>query len=164
MHPVSDLQIEYSVLSRDPETEIFPVLKELGIGVTAYGVLSRGLLSGSKPAGKGDWRAHLPRFTGENLTRNQRLITTLNTIAAEKRATATQLAIAWVLAKGEDIVPLIGARKRSQLDESLDAIGIQLTASDLAQIEESIPRDAVAGTRYGEDQMRMLDSERRGGG
>ncbi len=158
-HPISDLQIEYSVVSRDPEAEIFPVLKELGIGVTAYGVLSRGLLTGSKPTGKGDWRAYLPRFTGENLARNQRLINALNTIAAEKGATASQLSIAWVLAKGRDIVPLIGARKRSQLEESLGAIALELSASDLAQIEEAVPRDAVAGTRYGEDQMRMLDSE-----
>jgi aryl-alcohol dehydrogenase-like predicted oxidoreductase len=160
VHPVSDLQIEYSVLSRDPEAEIFPVLKKLGIGVTAYGVLSRGLLSGSKPVGKGDFRAYLPRFSGENLARNQRLVNALNTMAAEKGATASQLAIAWVLAKGENIVPLVGARKRTQLEESLGAMAIQLTANDLARIEESIPRDAVAGSRYGEDQMRMLDSER----
>ena len=161
VHPLSDLQIEYSVISRDPEAEIFPVLKELGIGVTAYGVLSRGLLSGSKPADKNDFRAHLPRFTGENLARNRRLVNALNSIAAEKGATVSQLAIAWVLAKGENIVPLVGARKRSQLEESLGAMAVQLTANDLTQIEESIPRDAVAGSRYGEDQMRVLDSERR---
>ena len=100
VHPISDLQIEYALVSRGPEETIFPVLEELGIGVTAYGVLSRGLLSGSKPAAKGDFRAHLPRFTGENMARNERLIETLKNVAAEKGVTAAQLAIAWVLAKG----------------------------------------------------------------
>jgi aryl-alcohol dehydrogenase-like predicted oxidoreductase len=160
VHPISDLQIEYSLISRGPETEIFPVLKELGIGVTAYGVLSRGLLGGSTPTGQGDFRAHLPRFSGENLARNQRLVEALQQIAAEKGTRPVQLAIAWVLAKGQNVVPLIGARKRSQLSESLAAVDVKLSAADLARIEEEIPASAVAGTRYDEHQMRMLDSER----
>jgi aryl-alcohol dehydrogenase-like predicted oxidoreductase len=122
VHPISDLQIEYSLISRGPEATIFPVLSELGIGVTAYGVLSRGLLSGSKPAPQNDFRAYLPRFTGENRERNQQLIEALRELAREKGASASQLAIAWVLAKGSTMVPLIGARTRAQLAESLGAL------------------------------------------
>ncbi|HZO15413.1 MAG TPA: aldo/keto reductase, partial [Polyangiaceae bacterium] len=122
VHPVSDLQIEYSLVSRGPEAKIFPVLDELGIGVTAYGVLSRGLLSGSNPAASGDFRAYLPRFTGENRARNQRLVDTLRALAAEMGAKPVQLAIAWVLAKSTSIVPVIGARTRAQLEESLGAL------------------------------------------
>jgi aryl-alcohol dehydrogenase-like predicted oxidoreductase len=160
VHPIADLQIEYSLISRGPEAEIFPTLSELGIGVTAYGVLSRGLLSGSQATGKDDFRAHLPRFTGENRKRNQRLVDALHTLAADKRVTASQLAIAWVLAKGDSIVALIGARTREQLEESLGAIDVSLSPEDIARIEEAIPPSAVAGTRYDEHQMRILDSER----
>jgi aryl-alcohol dehydrogenase-like predicted oxidoreductase len=159
VHPIADLQIEYSIISRGPEDKIFPALAELGVGVTAYGVLSRGLLSGSKP-GKGDFRAFMPRFSGENLERNQPLIDTLQSLAAEKRATGSQLAIAWVLAKGESIVPIVGARTRAQLEESLGALDVQLSPADLARIEEAIPPTAVAGTRYDARQMSSLDSER----
>jgi aryl-alcohol dehydrogenase-like predicted oxidoreductase len=162
VHPISDLQIEYSLISRGPETAIFPVLMELGIGVTAYGVLSRGLLSGSQPQSQGDFRAHLPRFTGQNRERNQPLVDALQALAAEKGATASQLAIAWVLAKGPSIVPLIGARKRTQLAESLGALQITLTPADMTRIEAAVPASAVAGTRYDEHQMRVLDSERQG--
>jgi aryl-alcohol dehydrogenase-like predicted oxidoreductase len=160
VHPIVDLQIEYSLISRAPEEAIFPLLDELGIGVTAYGVLSRGLLSGSKPAGPGDFRAHLPRFRGENLERNQPLIEALERLAVEKGITPTQLAIAWVLAKGKNTVPVIGARTRRQLEESLGALGVELSPEDLARIEEAVPASEVAGTRYDEHQMRMLDSER----
>jgi aryl-alcohol dehydrogenase-like predicted oxidoreductase len=160
VHPITDLQIEYSLISRGPETRIFPVLEELGIGVTAYGVLSRGLLSGSLPASKGDLRAHLPRFQGESLSRNWRLVDTLKELAIERGLRPAQLAIAWVLAKSRNIVPVIGARTRAQLTESLDALQVQLSQADLVRIEESIPASAVAGTRYDERQMRMLDSER----
>jgi aryl-alcohol dehydrogenase-like predicted oxidoreductase len=160
VHPISDLQIEYSLISRGPETTIFPLLAALGIGVTAYGVLSRGLLSGSQPKSQGDFRAHLPRFTGENRERNQRLIETLQNLAAQKSVTASQLAIAWVLAKGPAIVPLIGARTRAQLTESLGALQVMLTPQDVARIESALPPTAVAGTRYDEHQMRILDSER----
>lgn len=128
--------------------------------MTAYGVLSRGLLSGSRPGGKGDFRAHLPRFTGENREKNQPLIDALQKLAAEKGVTASQLAIAWVLARGKRIVPVVGARTRAQLAESLGALDVELSPADLAHIEEAIPSGAIAGTRYGEPQMRMLDSER----
>jgi aryl-alcohol dehydrogenase-like predicted oxidoreductase len=157
---ISDLQIEYSLIDRGPESGIFPVLDELGIGVTAYGVLSRGLLSGSKPAAQGDFRAHLPRFTGENLSRNEKLIDTLKQLATEKGLKPAQLAIAWVLAKGPRIIPVIGARTRTQLAESLAAVYVKLSNSELARIEAAIPASAVAGTRYDEHQMKMLDSER----
>jgi aryl-alcohol dehydrogenase-like predicted oxidoreductase len=160
VHPICDLQIEYALVSRGPEAQIFPTLAELGIGVTAYGVLSRGLLSGSKPAEKGDFRAYLPRFTGENREKNERLVRTLQELAAEKGVSATQLAIAWVLAKGETIVPVIGARKRPQLEESLGALEVELSPADLARIEETVPASAVAGTRYDAHQMRMLDNEK----
>ena len=160
VHPISDLQIEYSLISRGPEHTIFPVLAELGVGVTAYGVLSRGLLSGSRPTAPTDLRARLPRFTGQNRERNERLAEALQKLAAEKRVTASQLAIAWVLAKGPTIVPLIGARTRAQLTESLAALDLTLSRDDIARIEETVPASAVAGTRYDEHQMRILDSER----
>jgi aryl-alcohol dehydrogenase-like predicted oxidoreductase len=160
VYPISDLQIEYSIISRGPEATIFPLLQELGIGVTAYGVLSRGLLSGSKPTSPGDFRAHLPRFTGENRERNQRLVDALQKLASEKAATASQLAIAWVLSKNQNIVPLVGARTRTQLAESLGALDITLSPGEIALIEETVPASAVAGTRYDEHQRRGLDSER----
>jgi aryl-alcohol dehydrogenase-like predicted oxidoreductase len=160
VHPIADLQIEYSLISRGPEAKIFPLLKELGIGVTAYGVLSRGLLSGSKPAASGDFRKFLPRFSGDNRAQNQRLIETLQELAREKGITASQLAIAWVLTKGTHIVPLIGARTRTQLGESLGALQVVLTPAETARIEAAVPPSAVAGTRYDEHQMRVLDSER----
>jgi aryl-alcohol dehydrogenase-like predicted oxidoreductase len=160
VHPICDLQIEYSLISRGPERDILPVLEELEIGVTAYGVLSRGLLSGSAPSGSGDFRSSLPRFRGENLARNQRLIDELRKIASEKGMTPSQLAIAWVLAKGSSIVPVIGARKRRQLTEALGALQFELSEDDIARVEGAIPAAAVAGTRYDEHQMKMLDSER----
>jgi aryl-alcohol dehydrogenase-like predicted oxidoreductase len=162
VHPICDLQIEYSLISRGPEARIFPLLEKLGIGVTAYGVLSRGLLTGSAPAGKRDFRAHLPRFTGENQRRNQPLIEALASLAAEKGLRPAQLAVAWVLAKSRNIVPVIGARTRKQLSESLSALEVSLSETELARIESAVPASAVAGTRYGEDQMRVLDSERPG--
>src|SRR5512138_2453311 len=160
VHPVSDLQIEYSLISRGPESAIFPLLEERRIGVTAYGVLSRGLLSGSTPAARGDFRAHLPRFTGENRERNQRLVETLHALAQEKNITAVQLAIGWVLAKGASIVPLVGARTRAQLTDALGALDVVLTPTELTRIEAAMPSSAVAGTRYDERQMQVLDSER----
>jgi aryl-alcohol dehydrogenase-like predicted oxidoreductase len=160
VHPIRDLQIEYSLISRGPEARIFPALRELGIGVTAYGVLSRGLLTGSPLAPKGDLRAHMPRFVGENLARNRKLIDTLNRLAAERGVAPAQLAIAWVLAKDSTIVPVIGARTRRQLEESLAALEIQLTNEEISRLEEAIPASEVAGSRYAEMQMRALDSER----
>jgi aryl-alcohol dehydrogenase-like predicted oxidoreductase len=160
VHPVCDLQIEYSLISRGPESAIFPVLDELGIGVTAYGVLSRGLLSGSTPTGAGDLRAHLPRFTGDNREQNLQLVAALERLARDKEVTPTQLAIAWVLAKAPAIVPVIGARTRRQLAESLGALDVPLTHDDVATLEAAVPASAVAGTRYAVPQMRTLDSER----
>jgi aryl-alcohol dehydrogenase-like predicted oxidoreductase len=165
-HPISDLQIEYSLLSRGIEDEILPTCRELGIGVTAYGVLSRGLLSGhwsrerEASLTSHDFRASAPRFTGENLDRNLELVETLRTVAEEKGATAAQLAIAWVLSRGGDVVPLVGARTRERLAESAGALEVELTQDDLARIEEAIPVEAVAGERYHAEQMAILDSER----
>ena len=159
VHPIVDLQIEYSLISRGPEAQIFPVLAELGIAVTAYGVLSRGLLTSSKP-GANDFRAHLPRFTGANLENNQRLVAALASLAAARNVSPAQLAIAWARAKSPSIVPLIGARTRKQLAESLDALAIVLTPAEVAAIETAIPAGAVSGTRYAEAQMAHLDSER----
>jgi aryl-alcohol dehydrogenase-like predicted oxidoreductase len=160
VHPIADLQIEYSLISRGPEAGIFPVLSDLGIGVTAYGVLSRGLLAGSKPTGRTDFRAHLPRFTGQNREQNEKLVDRLQELASDKRVTPSQLAIAWVLAKGKNLVPVIGARTRSQLEESLGALELTIGPEDLARIEEAIAPSAVAGTRYDAHQMKILDSER----
>jgi aryl-alcohol dehydrogenase-like predicted oxidoreductase len=160
VHAIADLQIEYSLISRGPEARIFPVLAELGIGVTAYGVLSRGLLSGSTPSGPDDLRRYFPRFTPENLVRNRGLVETLRDLAAEKGVTAVQLAIAWVLAKGESIVPVIGARTPAQLAESLGALQILLSPAELTRMEGAIPASAVAGDRYAAPQMQTLDSER----
>jgi aryl-alcohol dehydrogenase-like predicted oxidoreductase len=164
VHPITDLQIEYSLLSRGPEAEIFPVLKRLGIGVTAYGVLSRGLLSGSKPTGPSDFRAHLPRFTGDNAVKNQQLVDVLQQLAAGLGGSASQVAIAWVLARGKalglDMVALAGSRTLKQLEESLGALKLTLGGDDLRRIEAALPIDAVAGTRYGAEQMAHLDSEK----
>jgi aryl-alcohol dehydrogenase-like predicted oxidoreductase len=160
VHPIVDLQIEYSLISRGPEARVFPVLEEAGIATTAYGVLSRGLLSGSPTTGPSDLRSHLPRFTGANLASNQRIVDRLREIAAEKGITQVQLAIAWVLAKKTSLVPVIGARTRTQLRDSLGALNVKLSAEDLAAVEAAVPADAAAGTRYGEEQMRVLDSEK----
>jgi aryl-alcohol dehydrogenase-like predicted oxidoreductase len=166
VHPVADVQIEYSLISRGIEEEILPTCRELGIGITAYGVLSRGLLSGhwsrerEGSLAPHDFRASAPRFTGENLERNLALVEALRTLAEEKAATVAQLAIAWALARGDDVVPLVGARTRERLAESLGAVDIGLTKEDLARIEEAVPADAVAGERYHAEQMAILDSER----
>ncbi|MCC7382981.1 MAG: aldo/keto reductase [Deltaproteobacteria bacterium] len=160
VHPIADLQIEYSLISRGPEASIFPALRELGIGVTAYGVLSRGLLSGSRPLGMADYRAHLPRFSAENFERNLQAVAALKRLAVERSVTASQLAIAWVLAKGRDLVPVIGARTRAQLAESIGAMDLALSADELARLEAAIPASAVAGTRYDAFQMSVLDSEK----
>ena len=158
VHPICDLQIEYSLISRDPEAKIFPLLAELGIGVTAYGVLSRGLLTGSQPTGRGDFRAYLPRF--RNRDQNQPLIDALQKLATERGVPPAQLAIAWVLAKGKAIVPVVGARTRAQLADALGALAVELSPAEIAAIESALPPSAVAGTRYDEHQMRILDSER----
>ncbi len=160
VHPIVDLQIEYSVITRGPEAEIFPTLQELGIGTTAYGLLSRGLLSRSAPSAAGDFRSYLPRFKAENWTQNQKLIDRLNEIANEKGATVTQLAIAWAIHKTPFITPVLGARTRTQLQETLGALDIQLSPEDLKRVEAAVPQSEVAGTRYDAHQMRTLDSEK----
>ena len=160
VHPIVDLQIEYAIITRKPESKIFPTLRELGIGVTAYGVLSRGLLGRSMPATKGDFRAWLPRFAGNNGEKNQKVIERLQSLAQERSLSIVQLCIAWVLAKGTHIVPLVGARTRKQLQESLGALQVTLSPGDLIQIEQAVPESAISGTRYDERQMQMLDSER----
>jgi len=160
VHPICDVQLEYSLISRSPERKIFPAVEELGIGITAYGVLSRGLLAGSTPVGKGDIRAYLPRFSKENLGQNLRLADALKELAAEKGIRPAQLAIAWVLAKTEKIVPVIGSRTRAQFNEALGALAVTLSAEDIARVEASVPASHVSGTRYAEPQMSQLDSER----
>lgn len=162
VHPIADLQIEYSLLSRGIESEILPVCRELGIGITAYGVLSRGLLGGHWTpggTGAGDFRSYLPRFSGENLQHNLGLVDALRGIADDKGVSVAQIAIAWVLARGEDILPLVGARRRDRLTEALGALEVQLGADDLAHIEQAIPAGAAAGDRYAAMQMAQLDSE-----
>jgi len=161
VHPISQLQIEYSLISRSIEAEILPTVRELGISVTAYGILGRGLLSGSASTGPKDFRAHAPRFQGANLASNARLVEALRAVGQARGVTASQLAIAWVLSRGEEIVPLIGARKRTQLAESLAALDLELTPEELEQIERAVPHEKVAGTRYATPQMATLDSERK---
>ncbi|MGG7573861.1 aldo/keto reductase [Streptomyces sirii] len=162
--PISDLQIEYSLISRGIEDAILPTARELGIGITAYGVLSRGLISGhfsrDRKLAANDFRGMSPRFQGENLSRNLDLVDALRKIAEQKGVSVAQTAIAWVLSRGEDIVPLVGARRRDRLTEALGALDIGLNAGELAAIEQAIPVDAAAGERYPTDQMSHLDSER----
>ena len=162
VHPIVDLQIEYSLMSRSIEAKILPTTRELGIGITAYGVLSRGLLSGRVPAttNKGDLRiVRMPRFQQGNIEKNLALVDALRRIGEEKGATPAQLAIAWVLSRGGDIVPVLGARRRPQLDETLGALDIKLSAADLARIEAAVAPNLTAGTRYDAPQMAHLDSE-----
>jgi len=162
-HPIADLQIEYSLIARGIESAILPTCRELGIGITAYGVLARGLISGhwqASAAKAGDFRSLTPRFAGDNLDHNLALVEKLREIAAAKGATVAQIAIAWVLAQGRDIVPLIGARRRDRLAESLIALRVPLDAADIAAIEAAIPKGAARGDRYPAQQMAHLDSER----
>jgi aryl-alcohol dehydrogenase-like predicted oxidoreductase len=164
VHPISDLQIEYSLISRSIEAEILPVCRELGIGITAYGVLSRGLISGhwssERTVDNNDFRNRYPRFQAGNVERNLELVEALREIAEAKGATVAQVAIAWVLSRGKDIIPLVGARRRDRLTEALGTLNITLTETDLAQIEKAVPVEAVAGDRYEAAQMTHLDSER----
>jgi aryl-alcohol dehydrogenase-like predicted oxidoreductase len=164
VHPIADLQIEYSLLYRGIEKEILPTARELGIGITAYGVLSRGLLSGHWTADRElssrDFRGHSPQFQGENLRQNLTLADALRKVAEERNVTVAQVAIAWVASRGEDIVPLVGARRRDRLAEALGATDLTLSAQDLAAIEAAVPAGAAAGDRYPSAQMSSLDSER----
>lgn len=159
VHPIVDLQIEYGLATRGPEDKIFPVLHELGISATLYGVLSRGLLSGSKPTGKGDFRAHLPRFTGDAAKANEDVVAKLAAFSQKIGRTPAQVCVAWALAKEPRFVPVIGARKRSQLDV-LDIADKPLTADQMGDLERIFPKGAIEGTRYAAAQMAHLDSER----
>ena len=163
VHPIADLQIEYSLLSRGIEADILPTCRELGISVTAYGVLSRGLISGhwSKDSGGAtDFRAMSPRFSGENLDHNLSLVEALRTVAEAKGVSVAQIAIAWALSRGDDIVPLVGARRRDRLSEALGALAVQLTKADLAGIGAAVPPGAAKGARYPAQQLAHMDSER----
>jgi aryl-alcohol dehydrogenase-like predicted oxidoreductase len=164
VHPIVDLQIEYSLISRGIEADILPTCRELGIGVTAYGILSRGLISDAMRAGAtfeaGDFRAHSPRFQGENFEHNRRLVDALAEIAQARGVSVAQLAIAWVLTRGDDIVPLIGTRRRDRLADSLGSLDVKLTDDELATIEQAVPADAAAGERYPATGMTTLDSEK----
>lgn len=163
VHPIADLQIEYSLISRGIEADILPTCRELGIGITAYGVLSRGLLSGhwskARVTAPDDFRSHSPRFSAENLEQNLALVEALRSIAQAKGVTVAQVAIAWVLAQGADIVPLVGARRRERLAEALGALQLTLTRADLTAIEQAVPLGAAAGERYNAYLMAHLDSE-----
>jgi pyridoxine 4-dehydrogenase len=163
VHPISDLQIEYSVISRSIEKAILPTARELGIGITAYGVLSRGLISGHwsrERTGQKDFRnLASPRFQGENLDANLALVERMRALAQELNVTVAQLAIAWVAAQGADIVPLVGARRRDRLQEALGAAELQLRPEDIARLESIVPPGAAAGERYNAAQMNHLDSE-----
>ena len=152
VHPIADLQIEYSLLSRAVEADVLPTLRELGIGLTAYGVLGRGLISGHWNAGHpgrpGDLRGSSPRFSSGNVKHNLALVEALRRVAEARGATVAQLAIAWVATQGPDIVPLVGARTRDRLAEALPAAALDLTAGDLAEIERAVPAGAARGDRY----------------
>jgi aryl-alcohol dehydrogenase-like predicted oxidoreductase len=163
VHPICDLQIEYSLISRGIEDDILPACRELGIGITAYGVLSRGLISGHWSQNRtdgSDFRNRSPRFQGKNLDTNLALVENLRTLAADVGASVAQIAIAWVLAQGQDIVPLIGARRRDRLSEALGALDVRLTPAHLAALAKAIPVGAAAGGRYPDAQLAHLDSEK----
>ncbi len=166
VHPIADLQVEYSLFSRGIESTILSTCRELGIGVTAYGVLSRGLLSGrwskERSATARDMRNHMPRFIGNNLDHNLAVVESLRKFANEHGCTVAQTAIAWVLSRGSDIVPLIGARTREQLKEAVGALELDLSPDDITAIEQAAPAGSAAGERYAQQQMANLDSERSG--
>jgi aryl-alcohol dehydrogenase-like predicted oxidoreductase len=162
VHPIADLQIEYSLISRGLEEKILPVCRELGIGITAYGVLSRGLISGHWSKGQQgakDFRSMSPRFQGDNLDRNLALVDALRKVADAKGVSVAQIAIAWVAAQGKDIIPLVGARRRDRLGEALGALEVRLDAADFAAIDKAVPKGAAAGDRYAAHAMASLDSE-----
>jgi pyridoxine 4-dehydrogenase len=163
VHPIVDLQIEYSLISRGIEARILPTARELGIGITAYGVLSRGLISGHWRKGDarpGDFRAHTPRFQGSNADANLALVDALQRVAEAKQVSVAQLAIAWVAHQGPDIIPLIGARRRDRLAEALGSLNLVLSTADVAAIERAVPKDSAAGPRYPSAAMADLDSEK----
>jgi aryl-alcohol dehydrogenase-like predicted oxidoreductase len=161
VHPITALQTEYSLWSRDPEDEIFATVRELGIGFVAYSPLGRGFLTGQIKSiddlAADDYRRYSPRFQGENFSKNLELVTRVTELAREKGVTPGQLALAWVLAQGEDIVPIPGTKRRSYLEQNAAASEIELTAEDLARLDELAPRGAAVGMRYPEAMMRYVD-------
>ena len=161
IHPISALQSEYSLWSRDPEAEIMPTLRELGIGFVPYCPLGRGFLTGRirryEDLAPDDYRRYVPRFQGENFAKNLELVERMGEIAGQKRVTAGQLALAWVLAQGKGIVPIPGTTRRNHLEENIAALSIKLTESDLSDIESAMPPGAVSGMRYPEAMMRLVN-------
>ena len=161
VHPITALQTEYSLWTRDPEDEVLPTCRELGIGFVAYSPLGRGFLTGQfktfEDLAADDYRRNSPRFQGENFRKNLDLVRRVEEIAKEKACTPSQLALAWVLAQGEDIVPIPGTKRRKYLEENVGGLNVQLTAGDLRRIEEVFPRDATAGARYPEHMMQLVN-------
>ena len=157
VHPIAALQTEYSLWSRDPEDEIIPLCRELKIGFVPYSPLGRGFLAGQfkSPSdfAPDDYRQHSPRFQGENFTKNLELVERIKAIAAEKQATASQLALAWVLAQGDDLVPIPGTKRRTYLEENIAALDLKLTADDLKRIDEVAPKGVASGDRYPTSMM-----------
>ncbi len=158
--PIVDVQLEYGITTRGMEAKVIPGLRELGIGVTAYGVLSRGLVSGARPTEKSDFRRFLPRFTGAAGDANRQLIASLDALAAGHGVTTSELAIAWALHRGDDIIPLLGSRTVAQVESSLRAVTLRLTAEDLATLDQTFSAAEIQGTRYDKVAMTHLDSER----
>jgi aryl-alcohol dehydrogenase-like predicted oxidoreductase len=160
-YPIAMLQTEYSLWTREPETDVLPVCRELGISLVAYSPLGRGFLTGAfqKPDDfpMNDMRRHMPRFQGENFDRNLKLVEKLTEIAKEKNCTSAQLAIAWLLGQGEDIIPIPGTKRRERLEENIQATEIELSKEDLQQIEEAAPLGIAAGTRYPEAIMNTVN-------
>ncbi len=158
--PIVDVQLEYGITTRGMEAKVLPGLRELGIGVTAYGVLSRGLISGARPSEKTDFRRFLPRFTGAAGEANRQLVAALDVLAAQHGVTVPQLAIAWALHRGDDIIPLLGSRTVAQVQSSLQALDLRLSSEDLVGLEQTLPHEQIQGTRYDKVAMTHLDSER----
>jgi aryl-alcohol dehydrogenase-like predicted oxidoreductase len=163
VHPICDLQIEYSLFSRSIEHSILKTCRELGVGITAYGVLSRGLFDpnwNAQSIAKDDFRSYSPRFQGDNLQKNLLALEPVRNMAKQKNVTLPQIAIAWVLAKGEDIIPLIGSRRRMTLMDSIKALQVHLTEEEITLLDQTFPLGVAAGTRYAEPMMSHLDSEK----
>jgi aryl-alcohol dehydrogenase-like predicted oxidoreductase len=161
VHPITALQSEYSLWTRDVEAEILPACRDLSIGFVPFSPLGRGFLTGQiqnpQDFSEDDMRRHLPRFQGENFEKNIRVVERVKEIAAEKGHTSAQLALAWVLAQGRDIVPIPGTKRRKYLEENIGSLDVVLSADDLQRIEEAMPRDAVAGQRYSEEMMKLVN-------
>jgi pyridoxine 4-dehydrogenase len=164
VHPITDLQIEYSLISRGIEDDILPTCRELGIGITAYGVLSRGLIGGhftKNGMNARDYRSHSPRFSAANIDRNLALVDKIRAVADDIGASVAQVAIAWVAAQGQDILPVVGARRRDRLTEALGSLDVKLTPAHLRALAEAIPADAAAGSRYPDEHLAHMDSEKK---